>query len=397
MKKQLLILVMLVLLLSVPMVSASATLRASLLRYEPLPAAPGQFVTAYVKLDNIGNEDATDVAIRHVDQFPFSIAREEERTDIIGKLQSQQSVVIDFQVRINSEAFIGTNDMIFEFTEDTSTNEWQEAKFDINIESDEAALTITKVESDEILPGRDGTVSITVKNNEETVLRNIALQLELETTVGTTTTDLPFIPINSATEKRISRLNPGEVNTVTYEIKAYPSATPGFYKLPLEISYVNDQGTETTNEDQVGVVVKAVPELKILLEQSTITKESMSGDITLQYINKGINDLKFLDSEVLKGNGYTVTSSSQHYIGDLDSDDFRSETYTVELTQEDVSFDVAITFKDENNEEYEQVIRVPVRFTQAQESNGNISIIIIVLIVVVAAVLIIRRQRKRRK
>mgnify|MGYP007121697771 CR=1 FL=1 len=40
-------------LLAVPLVSADASLKASLLRYDPLPAAPGQFVTAYIKLENV--------------------------------------------------------------------------------------------------------------------------------------------------------------------------------------------------------------------------------------------------------------------------------------------------------------------------------------------------------
>lgn len=388
---------LLVLLLALPMASADASLKATLLRYEPLPAAPGQFVTVYVKLENVGNEDANNVVLSMVDQFPFEMVRETERTINVGQLKSQQSIVEDFRIRVDSEAIVGTNRITFEFTPDSNTNEWQEANFNIEVESDEAALTITNVESQEILPGGEGTVSITVKNNEETVLRNIGLQLQLETTSGTTTTDLPFIPVNSATEKRISRLNPGEVTTVTYTIKAYPSATPGFYKLPLDLSYVNDQGTETETQDQVGVVVKAVPELKILLDETTVTKDSMQGKITLKFINKGINDLKFLDTEVLSSNDYEITGTTQNYIGDLDSDDYRSETYTVKVNDENAIFDIQVTFKDENNKDYEQTLSVPVQFSEQQEKKNNSVVIIIVLIVIVAGIWYYRRRKAKKK
>ncbi len=386
-------------LLAVPMVSADASLKASLLRYEPLPAAPGQFVTIYVKLENVGNEDARDVALQMKDQFPFTITREDERIDIIGALKSQQSVVSEFQVRVNSEAFIGTNEITFEFTEDQFNDDWQEVNFDVEVESDEASLTITKVEASEVVPGGEGTLSITVKNNEETVLRNIALQLQMIATIGTTSVDLPFIPINSATEKRISRLNPGEISTVTYTVKAYPSATPGYYKLPLDISYVNDQGVETETSDYAGVVVNAVPELKILLEESTISKDNMKGTITLKFINKGINDLKFLDTEILESDDYTITSNPQDYIGDLDSDDYRSGTYNVKVDNEDALFDIQVSFKDENNKEYQQTISVPARYAENVEQKSNTGTIVVIIVIIVAIFLYVRykRNKKRKK
>lgn len=397
MKKIFLVIGMLVMLLTVPLVSANPSLKASLLRYEPLPAAPGQFVTVYVKLENVGNDDAKNVALRMQDQFPFSITREDERVDDVGVLKSQQSVVSEFRVRVDSQAFIGNNLISFEFTPDTAIGQWQEANLNIDVESDEASLTITKVDASDIVPGGEGTLSITIKNNEETVLRNVALQLELIATIGSTSIDLPFIPVDSATEKRISRLNPGEIATVSFKVKAYPTSTPGYYKLPLSLSYVNDQGVETTTSDYAGVVIKAVPEMKILLDSTTITKENMKGTVTFKFINKGINDLKFLDSTILEGDGYEVTSNSQDYIGDLDSDDYRSETYSVTLSKENVAFDIQVSFKDENNQEYTQTISVPVRYSEPVQQKNNTAIVIVIIIIIAGAIWYFRRKKKAQK
>ncbi|MCA9477860.1 MAG: hypothetical protein KC535_01805 [Nanoarchaeota archaeon] len=397
MKKQIVLIAMIIMLLAVPLVAADASLKASLLRYDPLPASPGQFVTAYVKLDNVGNTDATDVALRIQDQFPFSIAREGERTIYIGELKSQQSIVEEFKIKVDSTAFIGENQLVIEFTDKYAQDEWQESNLPIEVDSDEASLTITQVQSDEFLPGGDGTVSITIKNNEETVLRNIALQLQMETVSGTTTIDLPFIPLNSATEKRISRLNPGEITTISYEIKAYPSATPGYYKLPLSMSYVTDQGAETETEDYVGVIVQAVPELKILLDESTVSKDTKEGTITLKYINKGINDLKFLDSEIVTSENYEISSNSQDYIGDLDSDDYRSETYTIKINDESQPLKVKVSFKDENNKEYNQIIEVPLRFSETTEKSSHTGTVILVIILLAAGVVYFQWRRKKRR
>ena len=56
--------------------------------------------------------------------------------------------------------------------------------------------------------------------------------------------------------------------------------------------------------------------------------------MTLKFVNKGIHDLKFLDVIIEEGEGYEVLSNKKDYIGDLDSDDYRTQETVVKVTDE---------------------------------------------------------------
>lgn len=403
MNKTYLILVAAVFLLGImPFASAEAVLSADILRYEPLPAQPGQYVTAYIELENTGNEDAQKAAIEIIDQFPFSSISDAEAHKKIGVLKSQQSYVEKFTIRVDSQAIIGNNKLKIRYTADEDNGPWLEKDLTIQVKPNEASLTIINVKTtpEEITPGEEGEITIRVKNDADIVLRDISLQLGLVSASGSTITDLPFIPTDSSTEKKINRLNVGEMKDFSFTVKAYPDATPGYYKLPLAISFYDDEGSQTSSEDIVGVIIKAEPELKIYLEETTITEVNTQGEITLNFVNKGINDLKFLDIEVLEKEEYELLSNSQSYIGDLDSDDYRSETFTIRPTQKDTELDVNVSFKDENNKAYTYTTSVALHFNKTNKAkNDSLSLSTILLIIVVIGIILyaIRRRMKRKK
>lgn len=393
--------VMLLALLALPMASAATSMDASISRYEPLPAQPGQYVTVYIELENIGSEDAPKAAIEIEDAFPFRVLSNDDKLQTIGELKAQRSYIVDARVLVNSEAAVGTNYLKVRFTSDTQSGNWQERLLAIEVKEDDTSLSISEVSTipETITPGGEGTITLTVKNSQAVTLRNIALQLGLYTTQGSAVTDLPFIPTNSATEKKISRLNPGEISQVSFDIKSYPTATPGYYKLPLTMTFFDDQGTETEKTDIIGVVISAVPELKIYIEGKENLQAQSEGTITLKFVNKGINDLKFLDVEVLESDEYSINDNKE-YIGDLDSDDYRSETFTLTPRGDQINLQVKVSYKDENNKAYESVENLVVTCDCEKtngESNYTTTIVIAVLAIVVLLLLIGRRKKKKRR
>lgn len=388
----------------IPLVSASVSLNANLAKYEPLPAEPGQYITVHIELENNGNDDAPNAAIRIQDQFPFTVVDKTTQNNIIGILKSQQSTVIDVKLRIDSNAVIGNNKLKILYAPDVNQEEanWYEKEFNIDVKSNDASLTISKVkiEPEEIAPGDNGLITLNIKNSAEMVLRDITIKPVMQITSTTTVVDLPFIPMDSVTEKKIKRLNPGELTSVQFPIKAYPTATPGYYKIPVSMEFYNDAGIKIEQKDVIGVIIKAVPELKIYLDNTKIATKGTSGDITLKFVNKGINDLKFLDVELLKSDDYTITSASKHYIGDLASDDYRSETFTITPKVNDAKIQVKVSYKDENNKAYETTESVMMRYDTNEGKDGkklsgfNIFLIIIVLILVTY---VIRKRRKDKR
>jgi len=400
MKKLLYITLCLVILSLVPAMAAEPLLTADISQYEPIPAQPGQYVTIYVELENNGNDDAENVAIEIVNRFPYSVVS--DSVEEIGNLKALGSYVADFRLRIDSEAVVGYNNIKIKYTTDKDRNIWQETEKPILIKPNQASLSITDVvlEPEELEPGQEGTVTLTLKNTANIFLRNIAAQITMQSTLGTTVTDLPFIPV-TATEQRITKLNPGEYSEITYTLKAYPGATPGYYKLPLETTFYDEQGTQTTQEDVVGVVVKAKPELKIYLEDTTLTQKDSQGKITLKFVNKGVNDMKFLDIEILNDEDYKVLSGNMEYIGDLDSDDYRSEEFVIIPKEDNTNLQIQYSFKDENNKEYSGLAEITLTYDLLRngQKGGMSTTTVVILLLIVGGItyLIYKRRSKRRK
>ena len=398
-KKLLLFSMVFILLIVIPAVLADGEkLNVALVRYEPLPAAPGQYVTVHIELTNSGNDDANYAALEIVDEFPFSSGSEELAVETIGILKSQQSYIADFRLHVDSNAVVGTNKLKVKFTPDVNADKWQESELDIDVKSSDASISITsaKITPEKVLPGDQGDLELTLKNTAGIVLRNIAVKLNLVIQGTTSVIDIPFIPVDSTTEQRVSILKSGEITSMVFSLKAYPGATPGYYKVPVSLTFYDDQGQLNEMEDVIGVIISAAPELKITAEHIK-TNEETNSKVRLKCINKGINDIKFLDIKVQDTDVYAVTGLSEDYIGDLDSDDYRTSEFNIMTSSQDKdTISLTATFKDENNKIYTQNLQVPVVY-QHNVSNGNGSSNIVTFVLIIALLVMIIYIVKLRK
>lgn len=390
---------LIVMLVGTTLVSAAvdtANLEASLVRYEPLPAQPGQYLTVYVKVENDYAYPAEDAAIRIKEEFPFSVVNIDDLEQDLGIIEGRDSQVAEFRLKVDSQAAVGTNYLTVEYTQDKFKGVWKEAELSISIRPNDASLSISNVKTspEEITPGSEGVLEITIKNTAEITLRDIGLQIGLVSIDGT---DLPFIP-TSVTEKRVGKINPAEIITLSFPLKAYPSASPGYYKLPMRTTFYDEEGTMTTQDDFVGIIVKAEPELKVYVEDVEATKGG-TGKITFKFVNKGISDLKFLDIVVQEGEGYKVHDSTDRYIGDLDSDDYRSEYFNIELLDEETEVNILVSYKDENNNIYEttEIVMVNASSGNGQKSGPSWFTILLVIVLAIIGIRYFIKKRKASK
>ncbi len=360
----------------------STQLELSLTRYEPLPAQPGQYVTVYVQIENDGSIDAEDAVLEILDSFPFEAVSDQDRIKNLGIIKSQDSYITNFKLKVDSNAVIGTNKLKVRYTPDKNSDLWMTRELSIEVKDSQATLGINQVElsPEQVLPGEETELTLTIKNSANVVFRELKLKLDLETT---TTTDLPFVPMNSASEKQVSLLKPGELTKVSFNLATYPTSTPGYYKVPLLISFYDDEGNLQEQETIIGVVISASPELKIVSEH--IDEIVNPGElIRIKSINKGINDLKFLDIEVQASEDYKIVSQSESYIGDLDSDDYRTTDFQIDSKKNQYELIIKATFKDENNEEYQQTFNVPVKILEHKNGKSGISFGTIFFLIVIA-------------
>ena len=335
------------------------------LRYEPSPAQPGEYLSVWVNVENMGNEKAENLRVVLVPTYPFSLDEGENATTEIKTLGGRDNAVIKYKVRIAADAVEGENELTVKYsTEDR--NVWVEKKLKITIQTLDANLAITGVESKEVSPGEITNLKIKLRNEADSYLRDVNIKLNIS---GST-----FLPINSTEDRKIYLIESKEEKTADFNLLVSPNAGCGPYKILTYISYYDSAGVYYTKTNYVTLIVTAKPEITVNIDKSGILTAGQTGVVSLNIINKGLMDLKFLTIS-LKPDGYEVLSPSDVYIGALDSDDYDTADFRIHTPEngKEIPLKIELTYKDANNKEYSDEPVVNLRlYTQEELKNYNL-------------------------
>ncbi len=276
------------------------------------------------------------------------------------------------------------------------------------------------LEPERLTPGNTGRLNIKIKNLADSEMDNVNVKLDLTLSTlsaiagGTSQASLlyealPFAPTTSSTEKRISRMRPGETVLVSYDLTVYPDAISRVYKVPVILTYSDEIGAEYTKNDIIGITVGAKPDLYVVIDQSDLVAGKKSGEVSFKFVNRGVTDIKFLDVLLEETEDYEVISAQEEYIGNIDSDDFESIEFLVYLRNNEnkkeshtMKFPLKITYKDANNLDYRDEIVVEHKIYTAEEkgetkSNSGLLIVLAVIVMIVGWVIYRRIVKKRKK
>jgi len=373
-----------------PSVMASAGLSVSVSKYDPYPATPGQVVKVWLLVQNIGDQDAKNITIELVPQAPFSIYNDEsiKTIDILGQ---QKDYLVDFNLKVADNAVEGINNLKIKYS--IGTGAIQEKNVDISVQTKDSTLSIDSVKMNptELSPGDDGTLTITVKNNAPSTMTDLSMKLQLQAIIGATLVDLPFAPMDSGTERRIYKLEPGQSTDFVYDLRAYPDAVSKVYKIPFTLTYFDSLGAAKNKSDYVGVVINGVPDISMLIDKTDLTMQTRTGSVSFKIINKGVSDVKFLNVILQKSADYDLLSNTDTvYVGNLVSDDYQTTEYKLNIKSDKniITIPVTLQYMDSNNKYYEKTFNVDLNMIDSNKLNPKkgiggyswISIIIVLLI-----------------
>lgn len=318
-----LLIALLVMGLLAPLASADAVgglITVGLYKYEPSPAEPGGYVDIWVSVENTKTSDiAEDVSCSFQDSYPFSLDSSETALKNIGQIKPGYNAVIKYKMRVDENAVLGNNTVKVSCSSKGYADVLLEEE--VYVKPHDAVLSISSVSENYVEPGKSIIVTIKLKNDAEVTIKDISLKLDLEDE------DTPFAPVGSTSEKRVNPLFAMEETEVNFNIISYPSASPGVYKIPIELTYSDWLGTEYSKEDVITVVLDSPANLQVQLESTEVYKAGALGEISLEIINEGLADVKFLTIELLPSDGYAITSAGKVYLGELTSDDSTSADY----------------------------------------------------------------------
>lgn len=408
MKKLLKLFVLLVVLLfAMPMAFAqitdSANLRVTLVNQQPDPVEPGNIVDVRFKIENLGSDTAEDVSFEVVPEYPFSILPGYNVTQVLGNVWGRQTsdtgIIVLYKLKVDENAVSGDNDIKVRYR--SRHGAWiQPDEFTIRVGAADKVLFVSKVETipEQIVPGERAQLRMTFDNQAGGILRSIVVALDLSSDL------IPIAPIDSMSEKKISSISHGKQKELIFSVVALADADAGIYKVPVTISYEDDSGNSYTKTGVIGVFVGGTPDLVIQASSSAVKKEKSSGTVTIEFINKGLIDLKFFSVKVKESENVKVYSNPELYVGDVDSDD--SETVEFDLwlgKAKDGIIEIPLTleYRDANNKLFVEDVTANLRVFSGSDlrrvGGGTNFTGVIVVVLIVGAGLFIYWRRKKNK
>lgn len=397
-----------VLVLSLVQASNSGTrpdISVSVYSQSPDPVEPGEIIKIKFKIENDGKETSQDAIIKILPKFPLTIYNDEAEKNI-GKLRASSTggdaQIVEFKLKVDEQAVEGEAEIELQVKTGEGAVSYVNDELTIDVRTQDAVLDITSISADpkQISPGETSKVTIMVKNLADSLLKDIKFKLDFSSN------DLPLAPYQSSSERRISQLESNYQNSLTFEIIADPDASGGLKKVPLNITYNDENGNSYTIEDILAISVGETPKLKVYVKKSTVHQDKAGGKITLEIANAGSTDIKYLEMNLLPSEDYKLVSTTDYYyLGDVDSDDTESEEIDIYINRNKVdklTMPIMLKYKDANGKPYQQQFDIDMQLYSSSElkkfglvESGSSWFYILIIILAGGGYYYYRRRKKK--
>jgi len=392
------------LLLSMPATAAEgADLQVSILRYEPIPAEIGEYVTVWVKLENLGYARGDDVKVRMVPEYPFSLDSQSNAIKEIGILTPDNAAVEEFRLFVDNDAREGIETIEVWYQEDTD-NTWYKKEFDIRVGSttfdsrgNVQLQGSPAIEPEVFMPGDSGTVRIMLMNmatantvtvdGEEYDTNARVQSASLEGPEGIVVTTDPYLG-NGV-------IGPGESLNLTYNVVVGDDVEDGTYYLQLSTvgsSHVYNNNWRIPLEVDSSAV-RVIPSTPLRIEDG-------EGTIEFDVANIHPNVLSSVSVQ-LEAEGFEF-SPADYFIGTMDPD----ELFTIEFDataidpEDEFSSELVISADYRNGmNDHGSVVSVrEIEHVQVEEDNQlGIAIGVLVVVTIAVAGYMMYRRRKEKE
>ncbi len=265
----------------------------------------------------------------------------------------------------------------------------------------------------EIAPGETAVITIGIENDGKDDITNVAIVLDLTGIIESDiigvpaiTLDIPFAPYESSSEHSFDKIEEDEKDYAEFEIIALSNAKSGVYKIPLKISYYDEEGKKHEKNSLIGITVNSEPIIGVNIEEGLLLKPQ-ENEIDIKIINKGLSDVRFLEVEIGSSTYFDVLSPKQVYIGDIDSDDFDTADFKIYFKSNapsTLTLPISVIYKDAVNNEYNEDFDLQVKVYTKEKAielglleKSNTRLYVGVVVGLVILYIVYRKIKKQRK
>jgi hypothetical protein len=363
------------------------SLNASLLYYQPVPATPGQLLDVYVQIANEG-ETARNVRVEFIDNYPFSLDNAGDKIKSVDTIPGQQNFLLKYQVRVDQNAQPGVN--FLKISYGLSPANTQTTLIPIDVYGSALSLTVDSVAltPKTFAPGSIGKLTITLRNNAGIKVSSGVVKLDLA--------GLSIVPTSGTNQQRFTDIQANDVRSFIFELSPSPDLAAGVYQIPVILNFTDQNGRAYQQTEVVGITVGSTPDISVTIDDTKIIDNT--GDVIIRVTNKGLGEVKFVDVILGNSDSYELLSASpEKYVGNIDSDDYKTARLTVKTKGDVLNIPVTVTYMDALNTPYNKsvTLSVPIQSTSDSNISPTIIVIIILVIAIIAYVVYRRRSKKR--
>ena len=338
-------------------------IRIDSMMWDPSYIEAGDDVTVYMKFvnrpiertwavqnpDNIAREENHEVfykaKLEPADDLAEKYVIIKKDTKNVGHLFIGESWTTPFDIKIRDNAIATSYKMKFSVMEtDIDGTDEEVVKFH---EFDLPVRGMVKFDVDSDNTVRLGSISdvtVNVKNEGGGNAKHVMVKLDLTS---------PFTPVRTS-ELYVGDFMAGEDKDITFKVSVDSETEAMVYKIPLTIKYINANGSEKQVSKDIGVRIDATPDLTIGLESADTFTQGSKGEVSIEVVNEGFVDAKFVKLTLEPTDDYTVTSINEFYIGNLDSDDIETDEFTIEVSdsvdKETIPLKVKLQYKGDGSD-----------------------------------------------
>jgi len=276
------------------------------------------------------------------------------------------------------------------------------------------ALVINSVSMtpNEVAPGETASIRIGIENDGNDDIEDVSVVLDLSGIIESgipgmapVIIDMPFAPYDSSSEYSFDEIDEDDTEYAKFKIIALSNAQSGIYKIPLTITYTEDEMIKT-KRSLIGVTVNSEPIIGVSVEDDLLLK-GQENEIMIKIVNKGLSDVRFLEIELGSSTYLDLLSQENIYIGDIDSDDFDSAEFRIyfkDKVPSTVNIPVNVVYKDAVNNEYSEEFTIDLKVYTREEAieiglleKSNTRTYVISVIVLVVLYFGYKKWKKYRK
>ncbi|WP_230375563.1 COG1361 S-layer family protein [Methanolobus vulcani] len=377
-----------------------ANLEVSILRYEPAPAEIGEYVSVWVKVENLGYAKAEDLSIKIVPDYPFSVDSSANALVNVGILSPDNAAVHEYRLYTDSAAKQGTGTFEVWYQEE-SGGTWFKKEFELRVGSDsfDSKGTIQLVgepvkEPEVFMPGDEGTISFTLKNSATDYTITIdGEQYDTNARIQSASLEgADGIKVTTGTYYGNGVIGPGESVDLTYNVEVANDTADGTYYLDFSIV-----GSSHSYNSNWRIPVKVDCSSVRVIPSKPLALENGEGTLEFDVANIHPNELSSV-SVKLKAEGIEF-SPSEYFIGSMDSDELFTIEIEAKAVSEDITFpqDLVITadYRNGLNEHTEEITTRQLQHNVVETGGSSgIYLVVILLVVVGAGAYYLYRKKK---